>query len=163
MTAAFKPTDRLRLGLNAAYTDATLSNDLPLVAGFRAGLKDDRLPAVPEFSWSATADYFFPVGDDWNGRVGGGFRWVDDRESGLTNTNPIIPPAPVLDSYNALDLNANIGNDHWTFRAYAKNVTDERAYLNIAALQNQLTGAVPSLRATPIQPRTFGLEVDFRF
>ncbi|MGH8236147.1 MAG: TonB-dependent receptor domain-containing protein, partial [Steroidobacteraceae bacterium] len=181
LSTAFKLTERLRLGLNGAYTDATLSKDLPLipstsplsgeckgnppapVGSFRGGCKDDRLPFTPELSWSATAEYSFPLGSDWNGQVGGGFRWVDERESGLTNTNPLVFPAPTLDSYNALDLNAALSNDHWTLRAYGKNVTDERAYLTIGAAQSQVTGMTGRLIAASVLPRTWGIGVDYRF
>lgn len=163
LATAFRPTERLEFGVNAAYTDAMLSEDTPLVAGFRTGLEGDRLPYIPELSWSATADYRFPLRGDWNARIGGGLRWVGERESSLTNTSPIAPPAPELDSYHALDLNADVSNERWTFRVYAKNVTDERSYLTIGALQSAVTGVVSSLVATPIQPRTVGVEFDVRF
>lgn len=163
MTLAFRPTDHLELGFNAAYTDATLSNDTPLVNGFRTGLEGDRLPLIPQLSWAGTADYDFDLGGHWTGRVGAGLRWVGDRESALTNTRPDAPPTPRLDSYPTLDLNAGISNDHWSLRGYIKNVTDERAYQSIGASQSQVTGVVAQMLATPILPRTFGLEIDYRF
>ena len=58
---------------------------------------------------------------------------------------------------------ASLANDHWTLRAYAKNVTDERAYSFIGSNSSALTGATVNLGASPIQPRTFGLEFDYRF
>lgn len=152
VTTLFNATDSLRLGLNATYTDATVTNDVPPLGG----ADGDRLPYVPELAFSATADYFFPLGSDWEGRIGGGYRWMDDRSTGLESN----PGAFALDSYGALDLNADIGNDNWTFRVYSKNVTDERSYSNIGT---SLGGSTPHLGGTPIQPRTYGLEVDYRF
>jgi iron complex outermembrane receptor protein len=163
LSALFRPTERLQLGLNTAYTDATLSEDAPLVGGFRTGLKDDRLPYIPEWSWSATADYSFPLRGSWDARVGAGLRWVGERESSLTETNPFAAPAPKLDSYPALDLNADASNGRWTLRAYVKNVTDERAYQAIGAVQSAVTGVTSHLLAAPIQPRTVGIEVDYRY
>jgi len=169
VSTSFRPADRLRLGLNAAYTDAELSDDLPLLplpggGFFRSGFKGDPLPFIPEFSWSATADYVFPLGSTWNVQFGGGFRWVDQRESGLTNTNPFVFSAPALDSYHALDLNAALSNDNWTIRAFGKNVTDERAYLTIGAAQSLLPPfATSHLIAAALQPRTWGISVDYRF
>lgn len=163
LTLAFRPVRQLELGFNAAYTDATLSNDTPLVNGFRTGLEGDRLPFIPRLSWAATANSDFELGGNWVGRVGAGLRWVDERESGLTNTRPGAPPTPLLSSYPTLDLNAGISNDHWNLRAYIKNVTDERAYQSIGASQSQVTGVVAQMAATPILPRTFGLELDYRF
>ena len=152
ISTSFKATDRVQLGMNVTYTDATVSGDVPALGGSDG----DRLPYVPELAASATADFFFPVGSEWEGRVGGGFRWQDDRLTELESN----PDAIKLDSSSVFDLNADVGNDHWTFRAYAKNLTDERSYSNIDAA---LSGQTEHLGATPIQPRTYGLEVDFRF
>ena len=43
------------------------------------GLKGDRMPYVPDLTWSATADYYLPLTGDWGMNVGGGYRFVDDR------------------------------------------------------------------------------------
>ena len=59
-----RPTS-LRLGFNATYTDATVTSDVPSLGG----VDGDRLPYVPELTFSATADYFCPArelgGPDW--------------------------------------------------------------------------------------------------
>src|SRR5947209_6359635 len=72
LTSAYSPVAGLRLGLNGAYTDATLSEDVPSLGGLRG----DRLPAIPKWAWSGTADWSFPVFSNWTGRVGGGIRYV---------------------------------------------------------------------------------------
>lgn len=182
-SAQFRPSANLQLGFNAAYTDADVAADFPTVfipsdpyiVELNTGLAGDRLPYVPKLQWSATLDYFFPVGT-WEGHVGGGFRWVDDRVAGTTERQVIVDPTPpgtvvqttitpplALDSYHALDLYASVSNEHWTVRAFVKNATDERAYSSIADLSSALTGATAQWNAVPIQPRTLGLEVDFRF
>ena len=108
--------------------------------------------------------------------MGGGLRWVDGRPTAtserqviLTTTTPpevvddtITPPIEV-DSYTSLDLYAGISNDSWSIRAYLKNATDERAYQTIADKTDALTGEVPFRVGSPIRPRTFGIEVDYRF
>lgn len=184
LSTRFRATSNLQLGFNANYTDATLSEDLPplfipsppYVVQLNNGLKGDTLPYIPKYSWSMTADYYFPVGDGWEGNVGGGFRWVDDRPAGTserqvirTDTTPAVvvddtttPPIEV-GSYRSLDLYAGLANDSWSIRAYVKNVTDERAYQTIANRTNALTDEVPFQVGTPIRPRTFGIEVDYRF
>ena len=93
----------------------------------------------------------------WTGHVGLGVRAVGDRSSTPTRGQTFQ-----LDSYGALDLNADISNDHWTVRLFARNVTDERAYQNIEAFPT-LLGKIDHLKGTPIQPRTVGVEVDFKF
>jgi len=152
LAALFGATDRLRLGLNATYTDATATNDVPSLGG----LDGDRLPYVPELALSVTTDYSFPIGEFWQGRIGGGYRWLDDRSTGLESN----PGSIQLDSYGVLDVNADVSNDHWTFRAYSKNLTDERNYSNIA---QSLGGLTPHFNGTLIRTRTYGVEVDYRF
>ncbi len=56
-----------------------------------------------------------------------------------------------------------MANEHWTLRAYAKNVTDERGYQSIGDITSAVTGVTSKLNAAPIQPRTFGIEVDYSF
>jgi len=183
LSTAFRATDNLQFGLNATYTDVELDEDFPTifidaspaVVELNTGLAGDALPYIPKFAWSATADYYFPVGG-MSGHVGAGVRWLDDRVAGTSErqlvylpTDPptvladTITPPLELDSYYALDLYADLSGGNWTVRAYARNVTDERAYSTIATESNQVTGEVPYLAATPIQPRTIGLEFDFRF
>ncbi len=144
LSTVFSVTKSLRIGLNGAYTDARITEDVAALGG----RDNDNLPFIPFLSWAATADYSFGLGGAWNGHVGAGFRWVGDRKNSLDSA----PGVATLDSYNALDLNADFGDDHWTFRVYGKNVTDERAYTFVG-------GAL----AAPILPRTLGLEVDIRF
>lgn len=183
-SAMFRPVDGLTLGLNAAYNDANLDEDFPTIvvpAGddlqveINTGLKDDRMPYVPDLTWSFTADYFMPLGGGWNANFGGGVRWVDDRANGTTERQVVRlldPPTVldtqiteplVIDSYYAVDLYAAFSNANWTLRAYMKNVTDERAYSTMSDVTSEVTGVTHFTSATPIQPRTIGLEVDYRF
>lgn len=178
LSLGFRPIAGLQLGLSGSYTDSTFDNDTPSLSA-EAG---DRLPNIPQWQGSITADYYFPLwgartesvaasGQDgkttmvagttqiegWKGHVGLGIRFVGDRRS-----TPVVGQDFPLDSYGALDLNADISNDHWTVRVFVKNVTDERAYQNIDAIQT-LVGTIDHLQGAPIQPRTVGVEVDFKF
>jgi iron complex outermembrane recepter protein len=180
LSLGFIPITGLRLGLNGSYTDSTFDNDAPTL-GAMAG---DRLPNIPELQGAVTADYYFPLwgahsapapiapsGKDgketvvagttqtpgWNGHLGAGVRWVGHRRS-----TPTLGQDFALDSYGALDLNADVSNDHWTVRVFARNVTDERAYQTIDAFPT-LVGTIDHLQGIPIQPRTIGVEVDFKF
>ena len=151
----YSPVAGLRLGLNGAWTDAKLTEDVPSLGG----LSGDRLPEVPRWAWSATADYSWPVFNEWTGRVGGGLRYVGDRFSGIEGA----PTAYPEDNYTLLDLNADVSNDRWTVRLYIKNVTDKRVYTNLGALPNAATGEVMKINAVPLQPRTIGIGFDAKF
>lgn len=155
LSAAFAPTDGLRLGINAAYTDATLTEDPPPPNFGQAG---DRLPRIPEWSGSLTADYSFKVGSSWDGSIGGGLRYVGDRWSQLESD----PEAVLADSYSAVDLNASLSNGSWSFRLYARNALDEDAALT-NSLQTNALGQALQVTATPLQPRTIGLAIDVTF
>jgi outer membrane receptor protein involved in Fe transport len=155
LSAVFMPVRNLRLGLNAAYTDAYLTEDAPALRG----KNDDKLPNVPRFNWSYTMDYYFPLPDAWYGHVGGGYRWVGKRISNVSS-NPYSYPEK---SYGVLDLNADISRDIWTLRLYVKNLTNAHPHLNTSYMQNGLTNAVVNLPTAILQPRTVGVEFDVQF
>ena len=69
----------------------------------------------------------------------------------------------VIGSYGALDLYASVSNEHWTFRTYVKNATDERAYTLMDNVTSEVTGVTHHTAASPLQPRMIGFEVDYRF
>jgi iron complex outermembrane recepter protein len=183
-SALFQPTANLQLGFNGAYTDAGLTEDFPtleIASGpylveLTSGLGTDKMPYTPKLSFSMTADYYFPIGNsDWEGHVGGGWRWVDDRVNGTTERQVILDAATLaelattitppleLGSYGALDLYASVGNGRWSLRAYVKNANDASGYSGMSGHQNQLTKLTEEYVAAPIQPRTVGLEFDYRF
>jgi outer membrane receptor protein involved in Fe transport len=151
----YSPVAGLRLGLNGAYTDAKLTEDVPSLGG----LSGDRLPAVPKWAASATADWSFPVFTGWTGRVGGGIRYVGDTFSGVEHAASTYPQ----ESYSVVDLNADISNDRWTVRLYVKNLTDERVFTNLTALPNAATGEIMQVKGVPLQPRTIGIGFDAKF
>ncbi len=155
LTTAFMPVDGLRLGLNAAYTDATLTEDVPPPG---VGSADDRLPRIPEWSGSLTADYSFALRGTWTARIGAGYRYVDERLSAV-ESNPV---AVTADDYTALDLTAAVSSDRWSVRLFARNVTDERADLSNGLVSNALNQP-QFVTAVPLQPRTIGLALDVTF
>jgi len=118
-------TDGLTLGLNLAYTDAELTEDSPGIGG-RAG---DPLTDVPEWSFSATADYVFPVGVDWTGSAGAAFRHVGERSSSFPGNEDVLPYP--LGAYSVVDLRAGIERNGFRVNAYVKNLLDERGELSV--------------------------------
>jgi len=184
LAALFRPTDRLQLGLNAAYIKARVKNDFEATVipqpGFdvilNTGLAGDRMPYSPKLAWSVIAEYQFDFAGGTQGQVGAALRWVGDRVNDTTERQRVIAPGdpstildeqitpPMeLDSYRALDVYAGIGKGAWSLRAYANNVTDERAWSSATPAASALTGATVQIGAVPIQPRTFGIEFDYRF
>lgn len=63
----YSPVDCLHFGLNAAYTDARLTEDVPSLVGLSG-----------EWSAALTADYELVLGGDWKGSLSAGLtnqRW----------------------------------------------------------------------------------------
>ena len=155
LSAAFMPVHNLRLGLNAAYTDAHLTEEAPGLGGDNGA----DLPDIPHFNWSVSTDYYFRLGDAWNGHVGGGYRWTGNRPSKVSSS----PYSYTQNRYGVLDLNADVVRGIWKLQFYVKNLTNAHPHTNIGYLQNGLTGAVTELQSAMLQPRTVGLELDVQF
>jgi iron complex outermembrane recepter protein len=150
LTSVVSPAVGLRLGLTAAYTDAQLTADIPLLGG----LSGDQLALMPRWNASATASYeWSPVGQ-WTAQVSGGYRYVADRYS-QTESNPT---SARLRAYDSFDLSLRLSNERLTLAAFAKNLADERAYLTSFTARAGNTLAIGIL-----QPRTVGVSADVRF
>jgi outer membrane receptor protein involved in Fe transport len=154
----FMPLEGLRLGFNAAYTEAKLKSLDPaaLVNAFVVGVQ---LPNVPKWSGSLTADYSWAVSNGWTADVGAGWRYIGKKNSSVVSTSL---PNFVLKSYNVLDLNASVSNDRWTVRLYARNLMDERAYTGGGVSTDILNNPL-EIQAIVLQPRTIGVSVDLNF
>lgn len=155
LSTLYMPVEGLRLGLNAAYADAKLTEDVPSING----VSGDPLPYVAKWTGSATADYAFLQRAGWTARVGGGLRLTGKRESDLAHSPYALP----LSSYGALDLNAEVSNDRWTIRLFSKNVTNRVVYVSEFPVNNGLTGATTQVEGVPLEPRTIGVGVDWTF
>jgi iron complex outermembrane receptor protein len=99
------------------------------------------------------------VHGDWNGRVGGGIRYVGDTFSGVESAPTTFPQ----DSYTIVDLNADVSNDRWTIRFFIKNLTNQKVYTNLNALSSAATGEIAQVRGVPLQPRMIGIGFDAKF
>jgi len=150
-----EPVPGLTFGVNGAYTDSQLTEDAPGVGG----LDGDRLPNIPKFSGSLTADYEFRVGANAEARIGAGLRHVGSRFSAV-ESNPF---AVDVDAYTALDLNASVViDDRFTVRAYARNVTDADGPYSRTLIANGLNQP-GYISVVPLQSRTIGVALDVRF
>ena len=144
-----RATDRLTVGFNAAYTDSEVG-EVPPESGLESG---SRMPLTPRLSWSSTVDYDFEAGPQWHGRVGGGFRFTGSR---------VGDGGYEIERYRAIDLHAELTNLRWTARLYARNLTDERAYVSTGLVRDVFNQDV-AVVGVPLQPRTIGVSIDYRF
>ncbi|MEI4508349.1 TonB-dependent receptor [Sphingopyxis sp. CCNWLW253] len=152
---ALRPTPGLTISATGSYTDAVLSEDVPDISG----VDGDRLPAVPKFSGALRADYEFELGGDNKGSFGVGVRHASSRLS-LVESDPLVARAK---AYTSVDLNASVTlGDHWTVRAYARNLLDNKGEMARSTMADGLNR--PSFLAiSPLQPRTIGVALDMAF
>jgi outer membrane receptor protein involved in Fe transport len=160
-SGTYSPIRGLVLGGNLAYTDAYLTTPVPSLAVVSGA----RLPGVPLWSGSLTAEYSAPLVNDWTGFVGGGYRYVGPRfsevEGGIANGAPLGLP---VRAYNVVDMHLGARNAGWTVTVFAKNLLDERAYLSPADYFNDGVLGLPiDIKAPVLQPRTVGVSIDKSF
>jgi len=163
-TVNFSPIDPLTFIASAAYTHSTLDDDETSAFGALAG---EDVPGVPAWTLSALARYDFSLTDSINGFVGGGLRYVDDRNTGFvggtgadgTVITPLITNF-VIDSFVLADAHVGFITDRFTTTIYATNLFDEYAYSGGSARPS-----VGTIRATTnvVTPRTVGVRLSFNF
>jgi outer membrane receptor protein involved in Fe transport len=149
-TLLFFPMAGLTLRGTAAYTDSHLTEDAPVVKG----LNGDRMPFVPRVTGSLAADYRFPVAgmQAW---VGGSISHIGERRSNFS----LQPNALSVPAYSTVNLNAGVEVNKVRVTVYAKNLGDERGINFI----NSVGFPLNPYTAGIIQPRTFGVDVAYRF
>lgn len=164
-TMNLTPIDPLTLIASVAYTHSTLDDDETSAFGAVAG---ENLPGVPEWTLSTLARYDFAVSDGLDGFVGGGFRYVSDRdtgfEGGIGSDGELITPLIsnfVISDFVLVDANLGFIWDRFTATLYATNLFDEYGYSGGSARP----GVGSSIRATAnvVTPRTIGARLSFNF
>ena len=163
LTSAVSPFSGSKFGCIAAYTEAGLTRVVPgpplfLLAGYQ-------IPNVPKWSLSVTADYDWRLTERWQAHLGGVYRWIAQQWGTVVAVASIDSsqgPAAFLPSYSVLDLNASISKGALTLRAFARNVTDQRAWLQ-GYFEIGPPNALEQSGAAIIQPRTIGVGFDYAF
>jgi outer membrane receptor protein involved in Fe transport len=154
LETTYLPTDRLRIGVNAAYTDARLTAP-------EEGIAAARLGNTPRWGVSVLLDYELALANRWRAHVGGGWRYVGEQGTAIAaqlgaDNSYVLPP------YGALDLAADLARGNWMIRFFARNVTDRRAYIG-GGLGVDFDNVPYGIDANVLQPRTVGISVDAGF
>jgi iron complex outermembrane receptor protein len=169
-SGTYLPIPALTLGLNEAYTDSHLTSTIPAASYLLTGYQ---LPDVPKESASFTADYSWSLlSSGWTASVGGGYRytgkqWLLPVETDSAASTPTIE-AP---SYSVIDLRASVRNDHFTLRAFVRNLANRSAAVGAVSdgisqshliMTNPVTGE-NNVYETFLTPRTVGVAVDYKY
>lgn len=151
-------TDRLQLGLNASYTDATADGPIP-----NLGAKDGaRAPGVPRFQGSATFDYTLPVSaDDQFGQFN--FRATYQYRGGFINDWIITPLTTTSLSNARLDLAVNYSSARpWQVGVFVQNLLDEQELYSVSGERRRR--GQPGFQQQNIGPgRTTGVRFQYQF
>lgn len=146
LSAAVRPLHGLTLAGWIAYSDATLTEDLPprsTVIGF----KGERLPESSRWSSNVNVDQAFGVSPQLDIVVGASASVVDDRLGLFTASGNRLS----LPGFTKIDLRASADFRAWRLNVFVTNLTDERGQIGIAEV-SPLTNA-----QTYIRPRAFGI------
>jgi outer membrane receptor protein involved in Fe transport len=148
VSATYRPTRNLDLGVMFAYTDAHLTTDVPTLNG-----KDgDPLPGSPKFGGSLTADYYLSSDNGWSWNFGGAYRYRGRINTGL-RSSPASIEFPAAKRH--VDLYWGAEWRDLTVRLYAKNLFAEQSYSG-ASVPFTTSGYVVD------PPRTIGITLDAR-
>jgi outer membrane receptor protein involved in Fe transport len=145
------PTAGLALSLNAAYTDAKLTQDTHPVVGGKDG---DPLPYVPEWSLGLNADYEWTV-KSARPYIGGSLGYTGERTVEF-NSRAADGSIRQLDSFVTLNLRAGVYFGRWSVELYGKNLTNDLGVTSLGA-----AGALPNgaLGLSLTRPRTIGISL----
>jgi len=155
IAASAFPTSGLTLSVNAAYTDAKLTQDTSASVGGKDG---DPLPYVPDWSFGLNADYEWTVKSRTRTYVGGSLGYTGERPVAFNNraADGSIRRA---DSYVSLNLRAGAYHGRWSVELYGKNLTNDLGVTSIGTAGPLPNGA---LGLSLTRPRTIGLSVGTR-
>ena len=140
----------LSISQNGGFTHATNSTTLPL-AGVVAG---QRLLDVPEFTANTTLSYKYPLDNSLNLIARATNTYVDSIQD-LTYGRNSLPP------YDLVGARTGLETDRWSAVLFVDNATDKIAYLGDTGA---LSANISILnRVTTNQPRTIGVDLNFKF
>jgi iron complex outermembrane recepter protein len=165
--AKLSPISSLQLGLNVAFTHAVLTEPMPSNSTL-VGNSGDRLPYVPIWSSSLTAEYTRPVRLDWMGTLGAGWRYTGQRYTTVNNpgncpTNCAgAATVPSLMPYWVIDMHGGVSNDRWSLRFAVRNLTNKTAWVNMNGYVSPPFDTAPIV-ATALSGRLVTMGVDRRF
>jgi outer membrane receptor protein involved in Fe transport len=151
---AWRPMDRLTIGLVGAYTDATLEEDASSL-GAKAG---DELPFVPDVITTLNVDYSWPAFSGYTATLGGSWSYFGNQYTSFSSSS-VLQAHVELPTYDTLKAQFGLDNGKYSLLLYGNNLANERA---IIGYSNQ-GGMNQTGIGTFIQPRTWGLLVGVKF
>jgi outer membrane receptor protein involved in Fe transport len=158
------PTTGLSIIGSLSYAHSTLDSDETAAFG---ALEGENLALLPEWSAALRAQYDFPITASIDGFVGGGVRYVGERDTGYNggvgSGGGVITPKIAnftLEEYVVANLAAGLRAGPVEARLYVNNLLDEYGYTGGSA--RPIVGGVRAT-ANVLQPRTIGVALSYAF
>jgi iron complex outermembrane recepter protein len=165
LSGTYRPISGLTLAGSVTYVDARLSTDLPgeVVDGGTPGLKGDRVPEVPNWSYSGQVEYERPLTGELSGYVQTDFNYkgasyTQFRQVTAAQIADGIPNNydTRIPSYFIVDARVGARFKRVDVSLFVQNLTNEFAVVGVKADVN-------SVRLYTARPRTVGVSVSARF
>ena len=137
--------------MSGAFTDTRITK-----ATVSGGAEDDRVPYIPRYTATLSADYEIPLASDMTFFVGGDVNFVGARYTDLPGN---LSNYHRLGAYQLANAHIGVEKDGWRLSAILKNVTNDDTVID----QNQ---TIPGLTVTnymPNRPRTVLFQVEKKF
>lgn len=166
--AGARPFEGLSINASVAYTDATFDGDVFSAPNPVTGdptvlaLDGDRLPEVPRWTYSVSAEYRAPLDDMFDFYVRGDHQFVGDRfrtlPAGRAGYTPAVYEAA---DYNVTNVRAGLSStDGMEVSLFVTNLFDKRPLI---AAATRFSPAVQTVRGTTLAPRTIGVTIGTDF
>jgi outer membrane receptor protein involved in Fe transport len=153
LSLTVRPAQGLELGASLSWNDLTMDEALfnqdpnGPVRVFAAG---DRLVFSPEYTASGFADYAFPIGSGFEGRLSGSINYTSSQDAFGGTTRFFGDDIAIARASFSLEA-----ADHWTAMLYVDN------------LNNEYDTVVPQFGvpdwSSRVRPRTVGLQFEYRY
>lgn len=153
---AWAPTEYFDAAFTFSWLDTELTQvDLAVCSEPDGGsCVGNPLKNSPDFSGSARLSARYPIGENEIFGIAE-YVYADDYFSRLTSD-----PLDKVDSYEEVNLRAGVHlGEHFTIRAFVTNLTDEQYY----PTSLDFGGLGFTLGLDPVRPRTWGIDVAYRF
>lgn len=157
--------DGLMLSASFSWNGLELDQDVFNAQRFRTYRKGDRILGSPEYTIAAGLDYSFALGGSGlDGRFSTGASYLPEYVSAITD-----PSAATISSYQeaVLNLRASFAVEagHWTASLYGENLANESGTSQdpFRSRTRLPDGTVAAVWNTWMRPRTFGVQLEYRF
>jgi outer membrane receptor protein involved in Fe transport len=150
-------TSELTFTFNGAYTDAHLTTINPAVAQVATTALTPGTPIlnIPNYTESASLTYTHPISDQYSVMA----RITNSYIGPSTDTSFTYVH---LDPYDIIGIRTGLEGENWSGYFFIDNLTNKHAELSTNT--TSFSWIVPSVtRVATNQPRTFGVDLNYRF